>query len=86
MEAFAVAADDVADGNGVQEGHGLDRDGDDAAMRDFFGEDGTADVHLRHNPAAEDVAVGVGVGVGVGVIAGESPLEELEIFSLGLVA
>lgn len=57
-----VAGDGVADLDGGDEAHGVDRDRDDAAAGVRAGEDGAAEVHLRDEPAAEEVAVGVGVG------------------------
>ena len=57
-----VDAEHVADLDGADERHAVDRHRDDAAPRPVHAGDAARDVHLRHDPAAEDVAVGVGVG------------------------
>src|SRR5690606_27933173 len=57
-----VDAQDVANLDGRNEGHGLDRNGDDTAAGAFDGGDGAGYVHLAHDPAAEDVACRIGVG------------------------
>src|SRR3954462_13056796 len=52
----------VADLHRLLEYELLHRDGGDAAARDAAGDGAAGDVHLRHDPAAEYVAVLVGVG------------------------
>src|SRR5205814_9298982 len=58
----AVEGKHVADGYGLLELELVDRDGDHAAERASRGEHAPGDVDLRHDPAAENVAVLVGVG------------------------
>ena len=52
----------VADTHRLDEGHPLDHDRHHAALRAFDARDAAGLVHVRHHPAAEDVAVCVGVG------------------------
>ena len=59
--AASVAANDVAHFNGADEVHFLNGDGNDAALRDFRRQNAAAQIHLRHNPAAENILVGIGV-------------------------
>ncbi len=58
----AVAAEQVAHVHGVVELEGVHRHGDHPAAGAAAGEDAAGQVHLRHDPAAEDVAGGIGVG------------------------
>jgi hypothetical protein len=51
----------VADLHRADELHGVERDGDDAAVRALDAGDAAGLVHAREHPAAEYVAVGVGV-------------------------
>jgi hypothetical protein len=51
----------VADLDRADELHGVERDGDDAAVRPLDAGDAAGLVHAREHPAAENVAVGVGV-------------------------
>ena len=57
-----VAAHDVAHEHRLMEGQGVHGDGGDAAARAGEGDRSGGDVHLRQQPAAENVARRVGVG------------------------
>src|SRR6266850_2225878 len=59
---FAVDGKHVADEDGLLELERVDRDGGDAAARVARREHAARDIDLRHDPAAENVAVLVGVG------------------------
>ena len=58
----AVTAHEVADVDGPVEAHRLDADGRDASTGAGHRVGPARDVHLREQPAAEDVAVRIGVG------------------------
>ena len=58
----AITADYIADVHRFYEDDGFGGDGNDAATSNLPGEDAAGDIHLRHDPAAENVAVRVGVG------------------------
>lgn len=60
-DAMPVAADDVADLDRADEVHFLNGDGNDASLCDFRCQYAAAQIHLRHNPAAENVLVGIGI-------------------------
>ena len=59
---FAVAGDDIADGNGAVEDDFIGRYGGCTAAGGFVGKDAAGNIHLRHQPAAENIAVGIGIG------------------------
>ena len=59
---FRITADQVADEHRLMELKGIDRDGDDAALRATSCDNAAGDVDLGHDPAAEDVTGGVGIG------------------------
>ena len=56
-----VEAQQVAHRHRLLEHELVDRHGGDAALRHAHRQHGAGQVHLRHDPAAEDVAVGVAV-------------------------
>ena len=60
-DAMPVAADDVADFDRADKVHFLNGNGNDASLCDFCRQYAAAQIHLRHNPAAENVLVGIGV-------------------------
>src|SRR5258708_29481651 len=62
LEERGVAVDDVADADRMEKRHAVYGDGGHATAREVAGVDGGAEIHLRHEPAAEDIAAGVGVG------------------------
>jgi hypothetical protein len=59
---FGIDLEHVADAHRLDEGHRLDHDCHDTALRALHACDAAGLVHVRHHPAAEDVAVGIGVG------------------------
>ena len=59
---FAVAGDDIADRNGAVEDDFIGRYGGGTAAGGFVGKDAAGNIHLRHQPAAENIAVGIGIG------------------------
>ena len=61
LDHLGVEAHDVVYVHRRLERKGVDRDRHGASLGAATGGDGAGDVHLRHDPAAEDVAGGVGV-------------------------
>jgi hypothetical protein len=59
---MGVEAQQVAQAHRLLEDELVHRHGGDAALGDAAGQHGAGQVHLGHDPAAEDVAVGVDVG------------------------
>ena len=59
---FAVAGDDIADRNGAVEDDFIGRHGGGTAAGGFVGKDAAGNIHLRHQPASENIAVGIGIG------------------------
>lgn len=78
----AVAADDVADFDGLEKFERVDGDGDDSGAGHLLGEDATGNVHLGHDPATENVTIRVGVRW-----HGESTQDEVALgqWAVGLV-
>jgi hypothetical protein len=58
----AITADYIADMYRLYKDYGFGGDGDDAATGNLPGENAAGDIHLRHDPTAENVAVRVGIG------------------------
>jgi hypothetical protein len=58
---FPVTADDMPDFHRPVKSHAVYRDRDYTPDGDFFRQDPSADIHLLHDPAAKDVAIGIRV-------------------------
>ena len=62
FEHIAVAADHIADMDRFEKGDRFNGDGNDPGTGVFPSHDPAGNIHLRHDPAAENVSVWVGVG------------------------